>query len=93
MSEVGVHQIDTEEDQKPFGHVKAPSQKSRAVVRKQSAETGLCVGASAEERPSPEYGGQRTRKNMEEPSLVGPCTCEITSVEQRASSSSNLWRL
>ena len=44
VSEVGLHQNDTEKDQKSFGHVKAP-QKRRAVIRARLAETQDHVSA------------------------------------------------
>ena len=49
VSEVGVHRKDSEVCQKSFGHVKAQPQKGRAVERKGLAETGLCVGTTADE--------------------------------------------
>ena len=38
VSGLGVHQKETEEDQRSFGQVKAPPQKRRAVIRVESAE-------------------------------------------------------
>ena len=45
LSEVGVHQKDTEECQKSLGQVKTVLQKRRAVVRVEWAETQDCVSA------------------------------------------------
>ena len=45
VSEVGVHQKDTEDGQKSFGQVKAPVQKRRAVIRVESAERQDYVSA------------------------------------------------
>ena len=39
VSEVGVHQKDTEGGQESFGQVKEPPQKRRGVIRVESAET------------------------------------------------------
>ena len=62
VSEVGIHQKDTEKDQNYFGHVKAP-QKRRAVIRARLAETQDHVSAPPTDKSNgAEHLRRRTRR-------------------------------
>ena len=64
VSEVGVRQKDTEEGQEPFGQVKAPPQKRRAVnTGRVGGDTRLCRSTSADELHGAENGGGGRESN------------------------------
>ena len=76
VSEVGVHQKDTEEGSRIFGQVKTPPQTRRAVKRAESAEAQHYVSAL----PLTSHMDQMTKaedeKNMEDLSFVPSAVSE-----------------
>ena len=70
MSEVGVHQKDTDEGQKSFGHVKAPPQKRRAAVRNEAAESQDYVWEFLRMSHLNQNMEAKNEQNMEELSFV-----------------------
>ena len=91
MSEVRVHQRDTEEGQESFGHVKAPPQEKKgSKTCRVGGDPSLCVSAPADASLGSKNGGGREdhgraeRGAQQGEAEVGASKCSAL-IEQKAS--------
>ena len=73
LSEVGVLQRDSEEDQRSFGQVKAPPQKINAVIRVEPVETRDYVSAPSVTGCLEQIMEAEDEKDMEELGFIPEC--------------------